>query len=272
VSDTIEGTARPVERRRRVLTIVVLVANGLFIVLALCLRAFWIEAFKIPSPGMSPTLVPGDHIFVKKMAYGWFEHAAPPRGDAVVFRFPERTDQAFIQRVIGLPGDRISVKGGAVYINDWKVPSCPAGRVSMPGAKGPREGELFMEYLGDQAYVVFHDATYGRLADIEQGPYEVAPGQVFMLGDNRENSYDSRLWFEGRGGGVPLADIKGRASVIWMSFAPNGIAWSRVGTSLLDPPPCPEEFSQPTCQALTRCLAQRPPASATHPPRHAPAR
>ncbi len=196
----------------------------------------------------------------------------PSRGDAIVFRFPERTNQDFIQRVIGLPGDRISVKGGAVYINDWKVPSCSAGKVRMLGVGGSHEGELFTEFLSDHAYIVFHDSTYGPLADTERGPYDVAPGEVFMLGDNRENSYDSRLWFEGRGGGVPLANIKGRASIIWMSFAPNGIAWSRVGMSLLDPPPCPEQFSQPTCQALARCLTHRPPASATHPPSQAPAR
>jgi signal peptidase I len=216
---------------------------------------------------MSPSILIGDHFFVTKTAYGWIDHDLPARGDVIAFPLPERPEQEFIKRVVGLPGDRLLLKGVDVYINGWKVPSCPAGRATVGHGNDAHEGDLVVEYLGDRTYLIFHDQRmrpYG--SDDEQGPYDVAPDQVFVLGDNRENSYDSRGWFEGRGGGVPRGHIKGRASVIWMSFAPNGIAWSRVGMSLVDAPACAEPFSPETCRAIARCVLQRPPVSATTPP------
>jgi signal peptidase I len=90
---------------------------------------------------------------------------------------------------------------------------------------------------------------------------------VFVLGDNRENSDDSRGWFEGRGGGVRVDQIKGRASTIWSSIDEAGhIPWSRVGRDVTGPPKCPDGFPPATCTALEQCLANRPPRSATTPP------
>jgi signal peptidase I len=219
---------------------------------------------------MFPSLFVGDHIFVKKSAYGWVGHGVPERGDIIVFRFPERRDQDFVKRAIGLPGDRIQIRAGNVFINGWQVPSCPAGRVSLPGEGGKHEGSVVVEFLGSATYIVVHDEAYsggGPLGTYdEQGPYVVAPGQAFTMGDNRENSHDSRLWFEGKGGGVPIEDIKGRASIVWMSFAPHEIAWSRVGIRLTGSPYCGEPFSPQVCAAVARCVAERPPISATTPP------
>jgi signal peptidase I len=178
------------------------------VVVALGLRTFVVEAFKIPSPGMWPTLAVGDRIFVGKSAYGWGRRI-PDRGDAVVFPFPEKPDQDFIQRVVGLPGDRITVEAGALHINGWKVPTCVAGRADVVWLESRHRGDLVVEFLGDRAYLVFHDAALEHGPDDVEGPYVVAPGEVFVLGDNRENSHDSRFWFGGKGGGVPKTLLVG---------------------------------------------------------------
>jgi signal peptidase I len=267
MADQVEGVARISERRRSVRTIVAIAAGSLLFVLPLCLRAFFIEAFKTPSPSMAPTLLVGDHFFVMKSAYGWFDSELPARGNVIVFRFPERPEQDFVKRVVGLPGDRLLFKGGEVYINGWKVPSCEVGKVTLPGGEAPQEGTLRVEYLGAHAYLIFHDQRNQVPPEFdEQGPYDVADDQVFVIGDNRENSHDSRGWYEGRGGGVPRGHVKGRAGPIWMAFGAQGIVWSRVGTSVDDPPACLEFLSKATCEAIARCVAQRPPMSATSPP------
>jgi signal peptidase I len=248
----------------------VLAGPVLEIVFAVTLRTVALEAFKMPSQSMAPTLPANDHFFVNKLAYGLTEHRVPSRGDVIVFPFPERPDQIFSKRVIGLPGDEILLKGGEVHINAWKIPRCEAGPASLGEASEPgrpHEGDLFVEFVDEAAYLVFHDRSRFPVGpDDVQGPYRVAPGEVFVLGDNREASHDSRGWFEGAGGGVPMPSIKGRASIIWLSFKPQGIAWSRIGRSVAAPPSCFEEFARETCTGIERCLANRPPRSATTPP------
>ncbi len=239
------------------------------VLVALGLRTFVVEAFKLPALSMAPNLVTGDHIFASKRAYGWFAKGSPRRGEVIVFRYPEKPEQDFVKRVIGLPGDTITLRGGVIYIDDWPVPRCLAGRMNLIMGETPHEGDLFVEYLGEPAYLVYHDrwASAGSEQADEQGPYRVAQGEVFVLGDNRENSYDSRLWFAGRGGGVRFDQVKGRASIIWMSFRPNGgVAWSRVGTSMNEAPRCQEDFSSALCAGIAQCLANRPPLSAATPP------
>ena len=157
------GRWRKSEMREYVESILVAVA------VAMALRAFVVEAFKIPSGSMIPTLMVGDHIFVNKFTYGpaipWtqarlWKNLPPKRGDVIVFAFPEKLEQDFIKRVIALPGDRLEAHHGHPWINGWEVPNCLVGPFAYDDqdpATGQMEGELYVEYLGDEAYLTFYD-------------------------------------------------------------------------------------------------------------------
>jgi len=254
------------------------IALGLTILagLAWVARAFYVETFKVASPGMGPNLLVGDHIVVRKDAYGAREHRLPARGDVVVFPNPEHPEQDDIGRVIGLPGDTLSVEQAAVFINGWRIPTCVMGVGEVNVGDADHAGIAVVELLADTAYIVFHDQPKEESEEgseghhhgaKSEGPYTVPNQEVFVLGDNREHSHDSRYWFAGRGGGVRLDQIKGRASTIGMSFARSGRAtWSRVGSSLLGAPQCPQGFPPPACAALERCLASPPSRDVTTPP------
>jgi signal peptidase I len=257
-------------RRWGLPTALALVLGGAYVA-----RTFYIESFKVPQQGMAPTLVGGDHIFVRKDAYGIRQHAVPARGDIVVFRSPENPAQDMVQRVIGVPGDTIVVQQGAVFINGWRVPTCVAGVVEVEVDGKNVAGFAVVELLGDTAYLVFHDPPkheheHGEESEEHahpresEGPYTVSHNEVFVLGDNREHSEDSRYWFDGRGGGVPVGHIKGRASSIWMSNRKTKSVWG--GASLAVPPKCPEGFSEGTCAGVERCLSNRPSRDQTTPP------
>lgn len=252
---------------------------GIAIGVALLLRAFVVEAFKIPSGSMLPTLQIQDHIFVNKFAYGptvpftkarLFERMPPKYGDVMVFEFPdpnpENPRQDFIKRVIAGPGDTLAVEAGHPIINGWRVPSCVVGNYEFQEGdeRVTKRGELFVEFLGEYSYLtVFEDDRF----DGRQGPYHVAPGEVWVLGDNRNNSSDSRAWYGGRGGGVPFANIKGRALFVWMSFgADGGITWDRLLTNVMGRPRLPKEAADELDAGIEKCLAQRPPISQTTPP------
>ena len=288
--DTHLGRFRKGELREYVESISVAVA------VALLLRAFAVEAFKIPSPSMVPTLQVGDHIFVNKSAYGpeipWvgkrlFESLPPKYGDVVVFRYPENPSQDYIKRVVALPGDKLEALDGRPIINGWRPPECKVGTYSYAwgeGAMSRHEGDLVVEYLGENAYLVFYDRALGadartrpsceRDVDCEpglacrsgtcgdlQGPFGVQGEEVWVMGDNRNNSADSRSW-----GGVPYANLKGRALFVWMSFgSKGGVAWDRLGVNVMGRPKLPPELShlQP---AVDRCFDERPPLSETTPP------
>jgi signal peptidase I len=104
-------------------------------------------------------------------------------------------------------------------------------------------------------------------SEAKQGPYRVAPGEVWVLGDNRNNSSDSRAWYGGRGGGVPYANIKGRAMFVWMSFGPNGgVTWDRLFTHVLGKPRLPKGAPDELVRAIDKCVAERPPLAQTTPP------
>ena len=186
------------------------------VVLALVIRTFVVQAFKIPSGSMKPTLLVGDHLLVSKSSYGiklpFSEKVVipigqPERGDIVVFRFPEDRDKDFIKRVIGLPGETLEVRNKQVYINGKPLDD-PWGRYSdrviLPPGIQPRDNF---------------------------GPVTVPADQYFVMGDNRDQSYDSRFWLGGKGGFVPIQDILGRAVVIFWSWEGDtfGVRWSRLG-------------------------------------------
>jgi signal peptidase I len=251
---------------------------GVAVAVALLLRVFVVEAFKIPSGSMIPTLQIGDHIFVNKMAYGplvpWtrlrlFPSLPPRRGDVVVFEFPEKREQDFIKRVIALPGDRLEVKDGHPILNGWSVPSCTVGSYTYHEGDSvmTRRAEMAVEYLEDKAYLTVYERTFASSAGEIQGPYFAKPGEVWVLGDNRNNSHDSRSWFGGHGGGVPYENIKGRAMFVWLSVDPTGTwAWNRVGTRVLGPPAPPPNLPQNLIDAIGTCIEKRPPLTATTPP------
>jgi signal peptidase I len=169
------------------------------IVLALMIRTFVVQAFKIPSGSMEDTLLIGDHILVNKLAYGLqvpFVDAKfhvfgligdPARGDIIVFPFPRDPSRDFIKRVVGLPGDRIQVRNHQVYIN----------------------GEPLKEpYIKLDERAAAHPSRYSHW-----GPDVVPPGKLFVMGDNRDNSADSRDW-----GFLDSTQVKGRAFIIYWSW------------------------------------------------------
>jgi signal peptidase I len=262
---------------------------GIAVAVALILRAFVVEAFKIPSGSMIPTLMIGDHIFVNKFTYGplvpWtdkrlFSRLPPQRGDVMVFKFPENKEQDFIKRVIAIPGDALEAIDGRPIINGWLVPHCYVG----PFKYENRVAELFVEYLEDKSYFTLFDsnpdeqtcssaeecgaglACKGGLCGIHQGPFKVAPEEAWVMGDNRNNSHDSRSWRGGLGAGVPFENIKGRAMFVWMSFGPGGgIAQDRLFVNVLGRPKLPGAQETALQAGVDKCLRERP--ALTTPPR-----
>ncbi|MDA8098380.1 MAG: signal peptidase I [Nitrospiraceae bacterium] len=204
-------------------------------VIALFIRQFVVEAFKIPSGSMIPTLAVGDHLLVNKFVYGpripfvdsrIFSWYLPKRGDIIVFRYPGDEDKNFIKRIIGLPGDKIQIVNGTLMINDEPVritPSSPPADASVEqGQSGtPR---FYREQLG----TVSHEIQYlYDQAQRNDGPWLVPPESVFVMGDNRDNSQDSRVW-----GFVKFDKILGKALIIYWSWdGEQGrlLRWNRIG-------------------------------------------
>jgi len=181
-------------------------------------RVFLCEAFQMPSGSMIPTLLIGDHLFVQK----W--RRTPDRGDVVVFRLPREPSTDYLKRVVALPGETISIVGGELSINGRAI----ARRdLELPCETDWAAGECHMaeETLGSHRYRILHDPARRTHFD----PVTVPAGHYFVLGDNRDNSNDSRVW-----GTVPADHIKGVATVVWYSREqPQGpIRWGRIGTSI----------------------------------------
>jgi signal peptidase I len=268
--DTKLGRWRKSEVREYVEAIVMAVA------VAFALRAFVIEAFKIPSGSMIPTLMVGDHIFVNKFSYGpaipftsarvWTS-MPPRRGDVIVFAFPEHPEQDFIKRVIAIGGDKLEARGGHPIINGWEVPSCRVGSWAYSDYDSPitrHEGDLYVEYLGTEAYLTFYDRSSGMFPE-NQGPFVADKGEVWVMGDNRNNSHDSRMWYGGRGGGVPFANIRGRALFVWLSVSDSGVDYSREGAPVMGLPRLPPAAAALEPE-LQQCLRARPAVTDPPPP------
>ena len=205
------------------------------ILAVLLLRSFLVEPFRIPSGSMMPTLLVGDFILVNKFSYGLrlpvlnmkiVDIDEPARGDVVVFRYPKDPSVDYIKRVVGLPGDTVSYYHKVVHINGKPAGQVPAGiyigkgsGVSMSGASKHRE------QLGD----IQHDIlVVPRKPDME-GEFVVPKGEYFVMGDNRDNSNDSRYW-----GTVPEANLVGKAFRVWMNWdsANDGVNWDRLGMKI----------------------------------------
>lgn len=249
---------------------------------ALLLRAFVVEAFKIPSGSMLPTLQISDHIFVNKFTYGptipfsgtrLLSELPPGRGDVVVFEYPDENKdnprQNYIKRAIALPGDILETRGGHPIINGWEVPHCNVGPYTFDQATGyPKTGELFVEFLGEHAFLTLYE-HYEEDALVREGPYHVAENEFWVLGDNRNSSSDSRRWRQGAGAGVPFENVKGRAMFIWLSFNENGsdalgVTWDRLFSGVMGTPRLPKEADPELTKGIERCLAKRP--DSTNPP------
>ena len=224
------------------------------VAVALLLRTFVVEPFKIPSGSMIPTLAIGDHIFVNKLSYGlWIPFsqkklrfgAGPQRGDVIVFINPTDRSRDMIKRVIGLPGDVIMVKNNALYINQKPIAQLkkrPFTYKDRDDEKSPwsqQQAVLYQEKLAGRTYnTLRHPDSPSPLKDWNAtldarrinrpwGP-QVKPGFVFVMGDNRDRSSDSRDW-----GLVPIKNIKGRAVLIWLSYGGGeGFQWNRIFTPI----------------------------------------
>ena len=201
------------------------------LLVVLLLRSFLYEPFKIPSGSMMPTLLTGDFILVNKFAYGVrlpvverevLAVGRPQRGDAVVFRYPNDASLDYIKRVIGIPGDEIAYINKTLAINGVKIDKLP---------RGPYRGEdyellsppveMYQEHIGEH---VFDTLEQPRKAGLE-GIIEIPAGHYFVMGDNRDNSNDSRYW-----GFVGEDDLVGRAEWVWMSWDSEDFAvrWNRL--------------------------------------------
>jgi signal peptidase I len=189
------------------------------------IRSFFFEPFHIPSSSMKPGLLIGDYIFVSKYSYGYSRFSfpfslnlfsgriaekQPKRGDVAVFRLPSDTSVNYIKRIIGLPGDKIKVVSGQVFINDKAVPKVAAGSFSEEG----EEIAEFKETLPDGREIKVLD-QYPNTPQDDTGVYSVPAGHYFMMGDNRDNSQDSR--FQEQVGYIPKENLIGKAGIIFLS-------------------------------------------------------
>ena len=211
----------------RTAVIIVVVTLGLCIVVPLILRIFVLEAFHIPASSGAPNVVVGDHLFVTKYFY-WFKEPAP--GELIVFRYPKDESKDFIKRIVAIGGDRVAVDAeNRLVINGKPAPRkklagpCTYDEYS-PDGHFTRDCVAYEERLGKQRYTIIHSGSLGGTMEETTVP----AGHVFVMGDNRDNSHDSRFW-----GTVPHANIKGRASVIWWSATgERGIRTERFFTRL----------------------------------------
>ncbi|HKA87696.1 MAG TPA: signal peptidase I [Haliangiales bacterium] len=196
---------------------------GVGLISVVSIRVFYYEAFKIPSGGMIPTLEIGDHIFVAK----W--RTSPARGEVIVFIWPVDPRKDFVKRVVALAGDRVAVRGGTLFVNGTAATAgegtpCSYWDYTEDTARWhPERATCVPEMLDGKRYTVAH---VGPLDRGDMAEVLVPPGNVFVLGDNRTNSQDSRYW-----GPLPAGNIKGTLMFIWWSSSlPEGVRWGRVGT------------------------------------------
>ena len=189
------------------------------------LRTFYLGSYRVPAGGMSPTVLPGDIVMVEKAAY-WF--ASPERGDIIVFRYPENRDVNFVKRVVGIPGDRIAIQGRVLILNGTATEHGQGRPCSFPDRDEVKrlwivtEAVCVEEVLGTPHQVAHLARPPGGAESHDE--VVVPERHYYVMGDNRDNSHDSRYW-----GFVPQTDIIGKVSFIWWSKGKQGTRWSRLG-------------------------------------------
>jgi signal peptidase I len=200
------------------------------LLLALVIRTVFFQPFSIPSGSMRPTLLEGDYLFVTKWAYGYSKHslpfsppifsgriwgADPERGDVAVFKFPPNPSIDYIKRIIGLPGDRIQMKAGQLFLNGEAVPRVKTGEITNPDiTETDRPVEVWRETLPNGVSYDTLDLSPRGIGD-DTREFVVPEGHYFAMGDNRDNSTDSRFTV----GFVPAENLVGRANIIFFSIA-----------------------------------------------------
>ena len=203
------------------------------ILIVLILRSFLVEPFRIPSGSMIPTLLVGVFILVNKFSYGIrvpvvnakiLDIGLPERGDVVVFRYPKDPSVDYIKRVIGLPGDRITYRNKTLFVNGERVPNENLGPYISHSSGLPIPGTtVYRENIDEIEHRIMLEAN----KPVINAEMVVPEGHYFVMGDNRDNSNDSRFW-----GTVPEENLVGKAFMIWMNwnFDEGGISWKRIGS------------------------------------------
>ena len=200
---------------------------------ALAIRSLAFEPYNIPSSSMLPTLLIGDYLFITKFDYGYSRHSfpfslplipkgrlfyvQPERGDVVIFKKPPENKTDYIKRVIGIPGDTVQMKNGRLYLNGTIVPREYVGEEYLTTEAGPYLYTRYKETLPNHVIHDIYELTDNTKYD-ETDPVEVPEGYFFMMGDNRDNSSDSRYF-----GLVPAENLEGKARLIF--YSNNGNGW-----------------------------------------------
>ena len=207
------------------------------VLIAVAVRTIAFEPFNIPSGSMIPTLLVGDYLFVAKYAYGYSHFSLPfspdlfsgrilgslpARGDVVVFKYPRNTDEDYIKRAIGLPGDRVQMRGGRLYLNGAEVSEAPAGNMVSDDDGVPVEVSRYYETLpGGVKHYILKETDQGEMNNTPE--YVVPDGHIFFMGDNRDNSADSRVM--NGVGFVPAENLVGRAEFLFFSIHATSPWW-----------------------------------------------
>ena len=231
---------KPGTEESGVLETVKLVVQALLI--ALVVRTFLFQPFNIPSGSLIPTLLIGDYIFVSKYSYGYSKYSfpitlplingrvmasEPKRGDIAVFKLPSDNSTDYIKRVIGLPGDRIQMVDGVLTINGEPVKKELIGKKEVAaGANYRDQATYYRETLPNGiSYTIQELVIYGNKLGRNTAVYKVPTGNFFMMGDNRDNSLDSRVPSPQGVGYVPYENFVGRAEIIFFSLKEDGAVW-----------------------------------------------
>ena len=217
------------------------------VAVVLVVRTVAAEPYDVPTPSMVPTLMVGDTLVASKYAYGYSEYStpigklpsfkgrvmdrAPKRGDVIVFRLPRDTSITYVKRVIGLPGDRIQMREGRLYINDTLVPRRDEGTFTTKLNGRERTLHRYVETLPEASRPEGREHNILEISDFDlhddTDVYEVPPDQYFMMGDNRDDSLDSRVPASGGGVGfVPKENLVGRAEIVLFSRDLDESIWN----------------------------------------------